>query len=97
MELHFCNEELNLIANLLMEHGDKSHAQDILLRKILSQDLVFDGEQLALLDEFLKGVQHNLRHSALRHGDAANDPDLTTTMATLEGALEKVEEACATA
>ena len=95
MQLRLTSEQLNLIANLLMEHGEKTHAHEVLLRMILAKDLAFDSEQLAFLEEFLKTVQHNLRHSMEHHGDAVENPALAETLATLEGTVEKVEEACA--
>ncbi len=95
MQLRLTNEQLNLIANLLMEHDDKTRAHGDLLEKILAKDLRFDSDELELLDDFLKAVRHSLRESAEHHGDASKNPELAETMATLEGAVEKVEEACA--
>ena len=95
MQLRLTNDELNLIANLLMEHDDKTTAHRDLLNKVLAKDLKFDTDELELLDRFLKSAQHNLRQSAARHGDATADPDLEATLCTLESAVEKVDEACA--
>ncbi len=95
MQLRLTNDELNLIANLLMEHDDKTKPRRDLLEKILAKDLRFDTEELDLLDGFLKSVQRSLRTSQEHHGDANSNPDLAMTLATLEGAVEKVDEACA--
>ncbi len=95
MQLRLTNDELNLIANLLMEHDDKTKAHRDLLNKILAKDLKFDADELELLDGFLKAVQHSLRKSSEHHGDASENPELNMTLATLEGAVEKVDEASA--
>jgi hypothetical protein len=98
MQLRLETDELNLLADLLMErmsaapHGHESY--DNLLEMVLARDLRFDSGELEQLADLLAGQKQSLREEVAHQSDAARKSELQRKMALLERVLERVDEAC---
>ena len=95
MQLRLSNEELNFLANLLLEEGETTQFRRDLLNKILARDLRLDTDELDAVHQLLVAEKHRLRESANHHGDAMADAELEQKLNLLERTIEKVDEACA--
>ena len=98
MQLHLETDELNLLADLLMErmsaapHGQESY--DKLLEMVVARDLRFDSGELEQLVDLLAGQKQSLREEVAHQSDAARKSELQRKTSLLERVLERVEEAC---
>lgn len=98
MQLHLETNELNLLANILMERiGSATHGKQScneLLDMVLARDLRFDSEQLDQLAGLLATEKRRLKEEISREPDASLNADLLAKLALLERAQERVDEAC---
>ena len=97
MQLHLETNELNLLANLLMERSaaDQSRATyDDLLDMVLARNLSFDGEEFERLANVLAEEKRRLKEEAERQPKRAQATGAEETLALLQRLQEKVDEAC---
>jgi hypothetical protein len=98
MQLHLETEELNVVANLLMElPGETSRARpdERLLEMVLARDLRFDSDELERMAALLAADEHRLKDMVVYESNAARRAEMQQKLALLERVLEKVAEACA--
>lgn len=95
MQLHLETDELNLLANLLMNPaGETPHSQldDRLLEMVLARDLRFDSDELERVTALLAAEKHSLRAAVAREANPSRKAEMQQRLALLERTLEKVEE-----
>jgi len=91
MQLHFLPEELNLLAEILLNHGDPVCVLD----RIMAHDLRFDFDELDQLREILVANWSNATSDAAACPDPVGKKKLEARQAALECMIERVSEACA--
>jgi hypothetical protein len=97
MQLHLETDELNLLANLLMERDSeapRSKLDDSLLEMVLARDLRFDSDELERVAARLAAYEHILRDAVAQEPNLARKAERQQRLALLERVLEKVDEAC---
>jgi hypothetical protein len=97
MLLHLETDELNLLANLLMEPpGETSRVRpdDRLLEMVLARDLRFDSDELERMADLLAADEHRLKDMVAYEPNAGRRAEMQQKLALLERVLEKVDEAC---
>ena len=92
MQLHLETDELDLLANLLMQRSNLQN--DELLEMILARDLRFDSDELEAVADLLADEKRNLKDQISREQDGFRKSKLLATMAVLEKLQERVNEAC---
>lgn len=92
MQFRLETDELNLLANILLEQDPRPYQE--LLNKVLARDLRLDGDELEQAAELLAGKKRSLKDEIGRQTDAALKADLERRLALLERVLERVNEAC---
>jgi hypothetical protein len=95
MQLHLETDELNLLANLLMEPAsetERSPLDDRLLEMVLARDLRFDSDELERVAAVLATYEHSLKDARDRESNASRKAEMQQRLALLERTLEKVEE-----
>jgi len=109
MQLHLGTDELDLIANILLEHqghatsegesspslprGSQETCED-LLEKVLARNTELDAEELQQLADILADQRGVLKQRICVEPYAPTKSELLKTLAKLERVLEKVDEAC---
>lgn len=91
MKLHFSSEELNLLANILLNQGDPAG----LLDRIMANDLTFDFAELDQLREILVANWTNATNEVAACPDPQEKNKLQARQATLESMIDRVTETCA--
>lgn len=98
MQLRLETNELNMLANLLME---RSHAArqgegpyDDLLEMVLARDLRFDSDQLERAADLLAAEKCSLKDEISRAPEMAWKAKLQDKLALLERVQERIDEAC---
>lgn len=97
MQLHLETNELNLLANLLMERGAVSQSQvryDDLREMVLAHNLSFDSDEFERLADLLAAEDRVLRDEISRQPSGQQKTNREETLALLERLLEKIDEAC---
>jgi hypothetical protein len=97
MQLHLETNELNLLANLLMEQGGApgiAEKDNALLEMVLARDLGFDSDQLEHLAGLAAAEKRRLQAEVSRQPSGLHKAHLQQTLGLLERIEEKVEEAC---
>jgi hypothetical protein len=97
MQLHLETDELNFLADLLMEPaGEKprSPTDDRLLEMVVARDLRFASDELERVAELLVAHEHAMKENLARETNAGPKTELQRNLALLERLLEKVDEAC---
>jgi hypothetical protein len=97
MQLHLETDELNLLANLLMERGAAAQSQvqyDDLLEMVLARNLSFDADEFERLADLLAAQERRLKQEVSRQPSGQQATDMEETLALLERLLEKIDEAC---
>ena len=92
MQFHLETDELNLLANVLLEQDPRQYNE--LVNKVLARDLRLDGSELEQAGELLAAKKRSLKDEIDRQPDAALKMDLQRQLALLERVLERVNEAC---
>jgi hypothetical protein len=92
MQFHLETDELNLLANVLLEQDPRPYQE--LLNKVLARDLRLDGDELEQAADLLAGKKRSLQDEIGRQPNAALKMDLERQLALLERVLERVNEAC---
>jgi len=96
MQLHLETDELNLLANILLQRSSASpHGPyEDLLEMVLAHDLRFDSDELEQVADLLAAEKRNLKDEIAREADGVSKGKLQTTLALLERVQERVNEAC---
>ena len=97
MQLHLETDELNLLANLLMNPAGetpRSPLDERLLEMVLARDLRFDSDELERVAALLGAEEHSLQDALAREANPSGKAEIQKKLALLERALEKVDEAC---
>jgi hypothetical protein len=97
MQLHLETDELNLLANVLMEPGEATPhlaVDDQLLEMVLARDLRFDSDELERVAALLTAEEHGLKESISHEANGARKTEIRHKLTLLERVLEKVDEAC---
>lgn len=92
MQFHLETDELNLLANVLLEQDPRQYSE--LLNKVLARDLRFDSGELEQTADLLAGKKSSLKDEIARQPNAALKMELQQKLALLERVLERVNEAC---
>jgi hypothetical protein len=92
MQFHLESDELNLLANILLEE-DLSRYDEI-LNKVMAHDLRFDAGELEDTAELLTRKKNSLHDELSRQADPAQKAQLERQLALLARVLERVNEAC---
>jgi hypothetical protein len=92
MQFHLETNELNLLANVLLEQDPRQYNE--LLNKVLAHDLRFDSGELEQTADLLAGKKRSLKDEIARQPDAALKLELQRQLALLERVQERANEAC---
>ncbi|MFZ3263134.1 MAG: hypothetical protein WA172_03975 [Terriglobales bacterium] len=92
MQFHLETDELNLLANVLLEQDPRSYQG--LLNKVMARDLRLDADELEQAAGLLAGKKTSLKDEIARQSDSALKAKLQGQLALLERVLERVNEAC---
>ena len=92
MQFHLEPDELNLLANVLLEQDPRPYQE--LMNKVLARDLRLDAGELEQAADLLAGKKRSLKDEIARQPNAALKMDLQRRLALLERVLERVNEAC---
>jgi hypothetical protein len=98
MQLHLNTDELNLLANLLMNpEGETSRSpmDEHLLDMVLVRDLRFDSDELERMAALLVAYESCIKGALARETNAGHKTELQRKLTLVERVLEKVDEACA--
>ena len=90
MQFHLETDELNLLANVLLEQDPRRYNE--LLNKVLARDLRFDSGELEQTADLLAGKKRSLKDEIARQPNDALKLELQRQLALLERVLERVEE-----
>ena len=96
MQFHLEANELNLLANLLMQQNNagRQNRFETLLEMVLAHDLRFDSDDLELLANLLAGVKTALKADIAQEADRVRKATLEATLTLLQRVEERVNEAC---
>ena len=97
MQLHLEADELNLLADLLMNPaGETPHPtlDDHLLEMVLARDLCFDSDELERVATILAAHERSLKDAVALESNATRKAETQQKLTLLERVLEKVDEAC---
>ncbi len=92
MQFHLETDELNLLANVLLEQDPRPYQE--LLNKVMARDLRLDAGELEQAADLLAGKKTSLKEEIARQPDSALKAKLQSQLALLEKVLERVNEAC---
>ena len=92
MQLHLESDELNLLANLLMQRSSPQNEK--LLEMVLARDLRFDSDELEQVADILADEKQHLRDEIARDADGVCNCKVAGSLAALDRVLERVDEAC---
>ena len=92
MQFHLETEELNLLANVLLEQDPRPYQE--LMNKVMARDLRLDAGELEQAASLLAGKKLSLKDEIAHQPDASLKLKLERKLALLERALERVNEAC---
>jgi hypothetical protein len=97
MQLHLETNELNLLANVLMERSGTPQDQGTyndLLEMVLAHDLRFDTDQLEQLAGLLAAEKRSLQEKVAGEQDTKRKTNMHNTLVLLERVQERVDEVC---
>ncbi len=92
MQFHLETDELNLLANVLLEQDPRPYKE--LLDKVMARDLRLDSGELEQAGELLAAKKRNLHEEIEKQPNAALKTELERKLALLQRVLERVNEAC---
>ena len=85
-------DELNLLANILLEQDPRPYQE--LLNKVMAHDMRLDADELEQAATLLANRKRTLKDEIDRESNAALKTDMQQRLALLERVLERVSEAC---
>jgi len=91
MQLQFSPDELNLLADILLNQGDPAGILD----RVMVRDLRLDADGLDQLRDLLITHQQGVHTELANTKDAQKQKALQDRRSLLESMVEKVSEACA--
>jgi hypothetical protein len=97
MQLYLETNQLNLVANILMEHCGTPQQDPLdngILDMVLARDLRFDAGQLERVADLLAAARRSLKEEIAREADVSRKNALQSRLALLDLTLERVNEAC---
>jgi uncharacterized coiled-coil protein SlyX len=99
MQLQLETDELDLVANVLLEREAAQAGADFemceeLLDRVVARDMKFDSDQLQQLADILGEYQHGLQDAVARETKPGVKAKLQTKLGKLAHVVERVEEAC---
>ena len=97
MQLHLETDELNLLANVLLEFASAPQHQqldDDLLEMVLARDLRLHSAELERAAELLAAAKRSMKEEISRETNASRRSDLQRKLAMLERVQERIDEAC---
>ena len=92
MQFHLEPQELNLLANILLEQDPRQYNE--LLNKVLARDLRFDSGELEQTADLLMSKKRRLKDEIALQPNVALKADLQRKLTLLERVLERVTEVC---
>ncbi len=92
MQFHLETDELNLLANVLLEQDPRPYQE--LLNKVLARDFRLDAGELEQAADLLANKERALKEEIGRQSDPALKAKLERQLSVLERTLERVSEAC---
>lgn len=92
MQLHLETDELNLLANLLMQRSNPQN--DKLLEMVMARDLRFDSDELEATAGLLADEKKSLKELIAQEPEGVRKGKLQDTLVLLERVQERVDEAC---
>jgi len=92
MQFHLEKDELNLLANVLLEQDPRKYNE--LLKKVMARDLRLDAGELEQAAEILAAKKRTLKDEIAQQPDGTLKAELQKRLALLERVLERVNEAC---
>ncbi len=92
MQFHLEPNELNLLANVLVEQDPRQYNE--LLNKVMTHDLRFDSGELERTAELLASKKRSLKDEIAQQPSDALKMELERKLTLLERVLERVNEAC---
>jgi len=91
MQLQFSPDELNLLADILLNQSDPAGILD----RVMTRDLRLDADELDQLRDVLITHQQGARAELANTKDPQRQKVLQERRSLLESMVEKVSEACA--
>ena len=99
MQLYLEADELNLLADVLLEESVQSPSEksrsDELLNKVLGRDLRLDTDELEHVGDVIGRCERALKDEIARTPDSTQRDKLRRRWALAQRVLERVNEACA--
>jgi hypothetical protein len=92
MQFHLEPQELNLLANILLEQDPRQYNE--LLNKVLARDLRFDSGELEQTADLLMSKKRSLKDEIAQQPNALLKAELQRKLTLLERVLERVTEVC---
>jgi hypothetical protein len=92
MQLHLEPDELNLLANILMQKSGKPY--EGLLDMVLARDTRFDADDLDTVADLLAAEKRSLKDNISREPDGVRKGTMLAALVLLEKVQERVNEAC---
>ncbi|MGA2002864.1 MAG: hypothetical protein ABSG70_05765 [Terriglobales bacterium] len=92
MQFHLETDELNLLANVLLEQDPGPY--DEILNKVMARDLRLDADELEKAAAVLAAKKISLKDEIARQPDGALKTKLQGQLTLLERVLERTNEAC---
>lgn len=97
MQLYLETNQLNLVADILMEccgTPEQDPVDDGILDMVLAHDLRFDAGQLERVADLLATAKRSLKEEIACEADVSRKNALQSRLALLDPTLERVSEAC---
>jgi len=92
MQFHLEKDELNLLANFLLEEDPEKYGE--IFDKVMAGNMRFDAGELEDMGELLTAKKLKLNQEIAAQTNPARIAGLQKKLAILEHALERVNEAC---
>jgi len=92
MQFHLESDEIQLLANILLEQDSRQYNE--LFQKVMARDLRLDADELEDASELLTAKKQSLKDEIARQPDPKLKVELERKLEILERALYRVNEAC---
>ncbi len=90
MQFHLETDELNLLANILLEEDSPEYSE--IFNKVMTHDLRLDADELEAAGDLLAAKKDRLKEELARQPE--RKVQLERQLSLLERVLERVNEAC---
>lgn len=92
MQFHLEQNELNLLANVLLEQDPRPYQE--LVNKVMAHDMRLDADELEQAANLLTSKKQSLKNEIDRESNPALKTAMEQKLALLDRVLERVSEAC---